>query len=66
MDGPAGGPGRLWGQRVGRGGPPGLPLAGDSALRADTVCGGAGVAEEAGCSAGLLSGGVAAGAGKIV
>lgn len=51
---------------MGRGGPPGLPLAGDSALRADTVCGGAGVAEEAGCSAGLLSGGVAAGAGKIV
>ena len=51
---------------MGRGGPPGLPLAGDSALRADTVCGGAGVAEEAGCSAGLLSGVLAAGAGKLV
>ena len=47
-----------------RGGPPGLPLAGDSALMADTVCGGDGVAEEAGCSARLLSGALAAGAGK--
>ena len=65
MDGPAGGPGRLWGQRVSRGGPLGLPLAGNSARMADTVCGGAGVAEEAGCSARLLSGALAAGAGKV-
>ena len=65
MDGPVSSPGRLWGQRVSRGGPPGLPLAGDSALMADTVCGGDGVAEEAGCSARLLSGALAAGAGKV-
>ena len=65
MDGPVNAPGRLgwqglsWGDLWG-------PLAGDSALSVGTDTGGDGVAWEAGCSAGLLSGGLVAGAGTLV
>ena len=58
-------PGRLWGLG-GSWRDPRDPLAGDSARIADTGCGVGGVAMEAGCSAGLLSGSSVAGAGALV
>ena len=65
MDGPVSTLGRLGGQGWSWGEPRG-PLAGNSALSDDTDTGGDGVAREAGCSAGLLSGGLVAGAGTLV